>query len=735
MADPALVTASADPAAGWRWQRTPLALLIGGVALSWTAAGVGFFAPSAWLSLLVLLGGGMALSAALWLRRRLSQAETEREAHRAALAAEQTLIRDQRSQFETLRKQIETELSAQAGQLQQRQQSLAQRLSAYHEWMEFPQPVDLADPAPSDSQLAELVRKDRALNDLLKDETRRLYDKLVSNHYAPGGKVNPLLIRDDLLDFLGRAARVYRPEIRDPLAEVSLHNALKAVSRVGLHFLVVLDELPLGVKDYSLDRLYGYVRTAVVAYRMYKTTEPYWPYVNTAYYLSRVAMGANPLTLGAWWFLGTLSRQGASALAQQVMNRQALTLLSDLVRVLGYEAAHVYGGDFRRRDANWVYAAELTELLTQFPLSRDGLAAALKELGALQLRSEYDRVFFYRAVAARVSARAQQLNIQAVLTLEERRAIASRLEKFLELHLHGRSNERVQRWLTTLEERLGVPLKRPAKPAHHSVREQLAEGLRSLASFVVAVKECEPHDLSAKLAHSRLLAELPAAAREELLAELTNDPPYFFEHADIDPDSDLVGIYLDDLALLQATIAPHDAALEQTLLDAAAYLRREPKQMHALLEKQYAAELARRLHPDAPLRKAPAGVARAALDLLAGESAALLYGGVVLELGDHPSPEEREAAREAHWLVATSDTLLVFSAGERPRLWWRGKRGSVTVEQQRTMLASACKLAGGEWAPNPSLGGAVWKIATPLMHSWGVYFRPLQQWIELPQRR
>lgn len=61
--------------------------------------------------------------------------------------------------------------------------------------------------------------------------------------------------------------------------------------------------------------------------------------------------------------------------------------------------------------------------------------------------------------------------------------------------------------------------------------------------------------------------------------------------------------------------------------------------------------------------------------MLAGESAALLYGGVVLEIGDHPSPEEREAARESHWLVATSDTLLIFSVGERPRLWWARNAG------------------------------------------------------------
>ena len=137
---------------------------------------------------------------------------------------------------------------------------------------------------------------------------------------------------------------------------------------------------------------------------MYKSTEPYWPYVNTAYYLGRFALGANPLALGAWWFVSNLGSRGAQAIAQHVINRQALALLSNLVRVIGFEVAGIYGGDFRHRDANWIYAAELTELVSQFPLSRDSLAHALREVGALQLRSEYDRIFLYRCLANRKSA-------------------------------------------------------------------------------------------------------------------------------------------------------------------------------------------------------------------------------------------------------------------------------------------------------------------------------------------
>ena len=79
-------------------------------------------------------------------------------------------------------------------------------------------------------------------------------------------------------------------------------------------------------------------------------------------------------------------------------------MLHDMVRVIGYEVASIYGGDVRHRDANWIYGVELAELVSRFPLSRDSLSSALKEVGSVQLLNEYDRIFLYRCLAAHRSA-------------------------------------------------------------------------------------------------------------------------------------------------------------------------------------------------------------------------------------------------------------------------------------------------------------------------------------------
>src|SRR5262249_39661971 len=150
------------------------------------------------------------------------------------------------------------------------------------------------------------------------------------------------------------------------------------------------------------------------------------------------------------------------------------------------------------------------------------------------------------------------------------------------------------------EERLGIKLSVSVKMSPANVRDQIADGIRSLASFLVALKQLEPTEAVAALQETKLLAEFSAAGRSAFLAELAESVSFFFEHPDLDPDGDLADKYLDDLARLHAQSPPRSAGIEETLDDVAAYLRRQPKQMQALVERHYGAALATRLPPDAP---------------------------------------------------------------------------------------------------------------------------------------
>jgi hypothetical protein len=711
-----------------RWHPVPIALVAVGVAAV-VAAAIVNHAALGWWQAMIYAGGAVALAAVFWFRRQLSQTEIELETLRKRLADEELRLTSQHAQIAELRLSVEQELAQQTQRLDKREAALADRLVAYHEWMEFPQPVDLAQPiAPAaakaaDDELAELARKDRELMELLKGQTRQLYDNILANKYAQEGKLKLVVIRDDLHLLVTRVARIYQPGIEQPLLEASLARIARGGSRACLQLLVVLDELPLGVKDASLSTLYTYVRNAVKAWQMYKTSEPYWPFVNSAWYLGRFAMGANPFTLGAWWFVSSLSQQGAKALATHLVNRQALALLGNLVRVIGYEVAGIYGGDFRHRDANWIYAAELSELLVQFPLSRDSLAHGLREIGALELRSEYDRVFLYRCLAGHASARPQQYRAVAALTTEERHAVAGRLEKFLETFVHGKSADRVTKWKQAAEERLGVKMAVALQPAAVSVRQQIDDAARSLASFLISNRQLEADEIRVPLAASRILGELPPEGRAELLQRLVADPPFFFEHPDLDPDGDLADVYLDDLAHLHARTTPRDAQTEETLCDVAAYLRRDRKEMQALIEKNYATALAERLAAGAPARKFPAAAARAALDLVEpGETAQFLYPGVTFDWPE--DAREGKFDKASLWLLGAGNRLVVFAAGREPKVLWRGDASAVHAEQSRNLLMTSCRITGGQWLSGGAAPLAI-RIPTGLVSTYTAWFGPL----------
>jgi hypothetical protein len=695
-----------------------IGLVAGGVVLCCVAA-LANAAALGWWQAVVYLGAASALAGAWWFRRKLTIAEQEVEGQRQRVAAEHARIAEEEHRLEGTRRTVQAELGEQATRLDQREQSLAARLTAYHEWLEFPAPVDLGvklhEPLASDSELAALVRQDRRLNELLAEETRILFDHILANRYASEGQFKIEVLRDDLQELITKVARIYQPDVKRPLLETSLERVLRAGGRACLQFLVVLDELPISVKEYNLNSLYKYIRRAVKAYGAYKSAEPYWGYANTAYYLGRLALGVNPLSIGAWWFLGTLGREGARVITNKLVNRQGMALLQNLVRVIGYEVASMYGGDFRHRDANWIYAAELTELLTEFPHSRDSVRHALKELAALQLRSEYDRVFLTRLVANGVSARPERYRAAVLLAVEERRAIAQRLERFLEGFIHGKSPDLVAKWQSEVESRLDVKLNVGGVKALPR-ESQVHDAVRSLAGFLNMVKQCEPAELHGLLASTRLWNELTVEQQASFAREQQETPAYLFEQPDLDPSGYDASIYLDDLASLAARVPPREASIDELLRDVALYLRQDAKKMDALIETHLASQLAERMAVNVP-RKVPAAVSRAALDLLGSERAEFLYGSASIE---------GFKDKGTLWLLGTTSRLVLMAVEPRPQALWRAD-GPVSVQIVKRLMAGEAQVRGGVWLASVD-GAPTIKLGGPLLGGSDAYFKPLVAW-------
>jgi hypothetical protein len=692
-----------------------LVLLASLVTLAVTIAQHSRWGLAAWaLYAASLLGIAGAL---LLLRRRLPSHATIRQRLRSRRVA---LASAHRSLAE-VRARAEAELREASENLLAREQQLHHRLVTFHEWMEFPQPYQPPASQAAGTQVAKMAAIDRRLFELLERQTQQFFERIQQNYYVREGRFQPWLLRDDAMRLVHEVALLYRPNAEQPLLETSLEQILRAASRICLQLLIVMERLPLRVKEFNLNSMYFYVRHAVKAYGMYKATEPYWPYFNTAYYLGRFAMGANPVTLGAWWFLGQHGTKLAQEWTSRLVERQILTLLRDVVRVIGFEAAAMYGGDFRHRDANWIYGVELVELMRRAPLAPKSFTCALQEIGALELRNEYDRVFLYRSLAAGQTADPGRYCATEALTQAQRQSIAHRLETFVSTFRLRGSDSSLAEWAREVEGRLDVKL-RVGSPLAISATEQRRSALRSLAGYVLEVKQREPQELPDVLAATRVAGPVPYAELQAWIEGLVANPPFFFEPPELDPDGAITEAYMADLIDLAVKTPPHIAELDVVLANAAAFLRRDPDDVSRQVDDACRDLLLRRCQSTRVLPpRLPASVVRAVLDLLAeGEQVALLYGRVRIE----KAGENETLRRGDLWLLGVADRLVLFLLErDAPRLMWIGRR-PLQLERIEGWLSNECRIQGGEWHDERWSGatilvpGAGWK-------KFEHYFQPL----------
>jgi hypothetical protein len=650
----------------------------------------------------LFLAGSLVLASAGWFRWRL---RGERE-ELARLRAE---VSEERAQLDSWRKSLDDD----AVVFEKRRQGFEKRLMTYHEWMEFPN----LDAWGNLERVPEGVdERDRQVLAKVQEAADRILEGFRTDRFSENGKFEPRLLGNEVADLVRDVARVYQPQANEPLLETSLEKILKAANHISLHLLFHLEQLPFNLKDYSLARAYEHFRTASRLHAAYKSVSPYLPYANYTWQLGRIVMGANPLVTGTWILGSELIRRTGAKLSKVYMDRYTLKLTGETVRVIANEAAMIFDEDFRYRDASWIYGLELVEMVRFFPLSRETLQEALREIGSLPLRNSYDRIFLYRCVAAGRSPSPQAFVRASVLSIEQRRQIAERLERFFRHHLHGRRSDRVAEWSVAASERLGVSLQ--VGLGGTSVRESdeaIRDALASLSAFLFAVKERTPEEAKPLLEACRTAALLPEATRAEVVGALVSEPAMFFDYPNLDPENPLVPVYFGDLAELETRERPLDLQGLWAIREAATYFRLDLKAFEPAVLEAYGRHFTVDLLPSSPVQTIGADLALGLIRTLQpSERPLFLYPRAGVEEAEGVLgirlPGLGAGGRPARWLVGTPGRLYVLEVNDqlqaddfhRHRITWilaaeRCASGRVGMERCRGLRKSGCVIRGGEW--------------------------------------
>lgn len=627
-----------------------------------------------WALLVAILPAG----ATLFLRGPAVPVDSELQRLRDEAEQQKLQWKQQSDSMDAARAELMKEVEIRANDLVRREQDLAARFAKFQEFLEYP--TEDLHAGRSSEELHQLTEQDRQVRKLLEAEAERVYEKIRTNGYTVNGKVDLITIRDEALHLIQQVAKIYKPGAETPILDTSLEQLARAASRIWLHLLVLLEQLPMNVQQYNIATLYGYIRKAVIGYGVYQKAGPWMTYLTRGLYAGRIAAATNPASLGAWWLATELGKQGAKKAIEHVVDKQAVALLHQVITVVGVEAANIYAPGFRQRDPAWIEGAELVELISSFPASGDSLRHGLKRITALPLRCEYDRIYLYRCLASHRSV-GLHLAEPSMLTRPEREAIAHSLERFFDDHIHGATDAALKTWREGVEHRFDLRLKLDGSHAHVLTQrsDQLLDAASSLCSFLKYLVQPEQSQLMPVLKSLRIASMLSEDQKQRLLSMELAGSNVNFEPPELDPASDITESYLRDLATCCTASMEPAEELEQLVLEACSYFRRAPAEGRQWLNDAWKHRVKEHCASADVFETISGSAARGFfLHRETDDRLLLCYGGLSLARGSH-----LEELTDC-WLIGLEDSAgrkkLVLTGHGSESLKWSA---SVPVDLQR----------------------------------------------------
>ena len=356
----------------------------------------------------------------------------------------------------------------------------------------------------TETEPAQLDDKERRLVEMISERCDRVWEGIRDRRYVKheAGQfvgVNGGAIFEEARDIVGEVAALYHVDSDDAVLEARIGDVLFAVRQSIGDLLQLAHQVPyLDPAGWSMREVVTRLEQIQTGMRLYRQLSPYQHYARGAILLARLAFGANPISLAAWYVGGEAAKWAVGKMLAPFAEERLKGLLESAVALVYLQVARTYDPRLAYRSADWAALVEALRVHAKIPGSDHNRKLLLDHILRTQMLDEFAKMALLRALAAdrEPDSRTAPPIDFATLLHEQRQATADRLRDVLS-EMEGLNVPAVGEMIEDLERRLQCRIevdviRSPAACAGRCARSDALGKSASMARLAVPSKGAQP---------------------------------------------------------------------------------------------------------------------------------------------------------------------------------------------------------------------------------------------------
>ncbi len=333
-----------------------------------------------------------------------------------------------------------------------------------------------------------LNETERRLGELIQARCDRVWNGIGDRRYVKrqDGQITGLdggTLFAEFRDIVQEVAALYKPESTNAVLDARTGDIALAVRSVIGELLQVARQVPfVDPAGWSVREVITRLEQVQRVRDLYRKLTPYQHYVSGVTMAARLALGANPITLAAWYLGSEAAKRIAGKALRTYGEAWLKELLESSVALVYLQVARTYDPQRTYRSADWAALAEALRIHKQIPGIDHNRRLLLDRILHAQIPDEFAKMTLLRALAADRDPDAETSPPIDLASLRpgQRRTIADRLAELLP-SLRGLNEPAASQAIEDLEHRLQLGLQVDLVGSGSRAQVRAGEGFAQLA--------------------------------------------------------------------------------------------------------------------------------------------------------------------------------------------------------------------------------------------------------------